>query len=733
MRRAWVLAALVVAAAHIALPAEAARGQKLLVAVIDQVTWADLLDPDTDAPVLRRLAEQGGVAMMSVRTAGKGGAYLTIGAGSRAQAASPLGQEGYPEGWAFQATEVIEGQPAAQVYRAYTRWPPGDNAIVHLGVGDLIRQNLLSSYPVTPGALGGALRRAGLRVACVGNADTRQGRRRAVVAIAMDEQGLVSLGEVSAVLARPDPLAPARLATDGPRLLAAFRRAAARADLVVVDVGETSRAEESSQLMSPAAARQARAQAIARADHLLGQLLRGLPETRWAVMALAPTVRRPEPEEQFATLAPIIFRAPGQAPGLLTSPSTRRPGVVANTDIAPTILAFFGVAPARDMVGRPMTIAPAPGGGVAWLKAAVARETAAEIGRRFAFRWVPAAGAVACWLCALLVLLGERAPAWGVALVRGGLLVALSAPGALLAVGAWPLTPWQMAVVTVAIALGLALLGSLLTSWRTGYALPAVVTAALLVYDMVRGAGLLQWSPLSYSATAGARFYGLGNEYGGALLGAALMSVAALSSRRERSSWGERVAATALLVGIVALVGHSRYGANLGMGLACAVGFAVFLAHLWWERPTWRAGVAVLAIVGGVAGVAIGLDVFVKGAEASHMGQLAAAVRAEGWPAVSQVIARKWSMNWLLTRTSLWTELVAAALAVMAAWVLVRPARALAALRRPWVTPALAACAVGALAAWLLNDSGIVAAGLALLYGVGSGGYLALGEPQPEV
>src|SRR5690606_41403784 len=64
--------------------------------------------------------------------------------------------------------------------------------------------------------------------------------------------------------------------------------------------------------------------------------------------------------------SPTLFRsgeplagptgAPGVAagPGLATSATTRRAGIVANTDVAPTVLAALGVAPPPGMAGRPL-------------------------------------------------------------------------------------------------------------------------------------------------------------------------------------------------------------------------------------------------------------------------------------------------------------------------------------------------------------------------------------------
>jgi len=706
-----------------------AGGRKLVVGIVDQVTWSDLLSDEVQAPTLKGLARNSGAGLMCVRTGrASGGGYLTIGAGARASASQPQSQPGL-EGRAFLRNEIVGGEAAGRAYAAYTGWPVGANGIVHLGIGDLVRQNQPTTYPITLGLLGSALHRSGLHVACVGNADLPDSPHRELAAVAMDERGRVEFGDIGAGLLERDPRLPYLLTTRGDRLLSAFRRALAVADLIVVDFGETSRVGEYADAMPPAAAQAARRRAVERVDSLLAGVLRELPPTGWGLMLLAPTARAADPEEQFANLTPVIFYLPGAERGLLTSPSTRRPGLVLNTDVAPTILGYFSLQTPPAAVGRPMRVEPTRGDLLARVKSDEARQAGVEVARRYAFRWLAVLAAIALWAAAGMFALGEGAPRWVRVLLRGLLLVLLAAPPALLLVGLRPMSAAQMLAGAVAISLVIAFLGAAATRWRAGHVPPALLLVALLVYDLVKGQTMLQWSPLSYSAAAGARFYGLGNEYGGALLGAALVSAASMLPARERGGAVGRLLAGVVLLGIAGLVGYPRFGANLGMALACAIGFAAFIVYLWSERPTWADAVAALLVALLVAGAAMAVDVFRHGAEASHLGLFAASLRSQGWGALGQVAIRKWTLNWLLVRTSLWTDAALAGFGVVGVLLLARPRRAVAAMaERPWLAPALTACVVGAIASWALNDSGIVAAALVLLYGAGSFAYLGLGE-----
>ncbi len=702
--------------------------KKLLIVVLDKVNWHDILSEEVNTPTLKRLAGEGGIGMMCVRAGrGAGGEYLTIGAGARASSATDPHTDTNLEAWGYQADELIEGALATSRYRATTGWPTGDNVIVQVGLGALLRENAEAPYPLRLGLLGGTLRRNGLRVAVVGNADTDNSIHREAVAIGMDEQGLVELGNVGPSLRRF--ALPYGYATNPETLLAAFRRAAIAADLVVLELGETSRVDEYAQQMTPEATLAARIRALERADRMLAEALSLLRREQWGLLIITPNMRGAEPEEIFTGLAPVIWSPPGASAGLLTSPSTHRRGLIANTDLAPTVLSYFGLPLPPDVVGRPIIAESSKNLALAQLKSDLLRHDATEQARRPIFRTLPMLGAFALWLSAFLLLIGERAPRVLRTIIRGLLLIALSAPAAMLLVSLRPLSAEQMLTAGAALSVLIALLSSWFLGWRSGHVIPALLTVALLAFDLLRGQQMLYWSPLSYSPASGARFYGIGNEYAGALLGASLLGGSALLWPRERSGSGERFLVGLGIMTLALLVGVPRFGANLGMSLAFVVGAAIFLLYLWRKEVGWPEVIA--AMFAGlllVAGAVIA-DFIFRGPETSHIGRFLAALRSEGWPVISEVAGRKIAMNWSLLRVSLWADVAAAALGVLGITVVARPPRVLAVLQeRSWLSPALISCLAGAIAAFALNDSGIVAAALALLYGAGSLAYVSLGD-----
>src|SRR5690606_11140450 len=64
-------------------------------------------------------------------------------------------------------------------------------------------------------------------------------------------------------------------------------------------------------------------------------------------------------EEEGKWLAPVLAYGKGFAPGLLTSATTRRRGIVANIDITAAILNHFGLYSPGEIHGQPLSVIPA--------------------------------------------------------------------------------------------------------------------------------------------------------------------------------------------------------------------------------------------------------------------------------------------------------------------------------------------------------------------------------------
>lgn len=358
------------------------------------------------------------------------------------------------------------------------------------------------------------------------------------------------------------------------------------------------------------------------------------PETVEIVPVPEPNERILVVEATSGRLARALLLGKDVPEGLLTSPSTRfTPGLLAATDLATLVAGEVRGA------GRPPRIVQ---GSLTTLREQQRRWE----GKAALLVWMP----VLPWLLAGALLLGMRWPVFASG--------AVALPLALLIVPCW-LSGWWAIGGSVALA---ALIAARLPSNTVALAL-----VGLLWADIVLGGPFLERSPFSYSVTEAARFYGIGNEAAGLLIGAALVAPLDIPA----------------LLAVALALGFPTLGANNGCFLAALVGVVLRL-----PRGRWGAAVIALLLVAGMARWDS-----LRGRETqSHLGQALTGEKSS----LAVLAQRKLAMNFHLL--------------VSSPWVLVLLVGGAGAWRRRDLVGGSSA-----LAALLLNDSGVVAAATVLL------------------
>ena len=361
---------------------------------------------------------------------------------------------------------------------------------------------------VVPGLLGDAVRRAGGRTAVVG----LEGFANEEAAVAADRSGRVDTVDLGGVRGF------------GSRLDAALRRH----ELVV-----------------------ARMPAESGLD-----LLEQLGTDAQVIVARAP---RPGPLVQLPTAATV-----GQTDGVLTSRTTRRAGMVAATDYAPTILDWLGIDEPEHVQGHVMEI---EGGNAGDVESLVDR-----LGHIKGRRGPALRGAFGLWLLALAALAVAGRARHG---LRLGLLAAMWLPGVALLTGAIDPSRGVETAVLAGGSLLLALATDRLAGWPRAPAVPAAVVLAAHAVDLTAGSPLIVRSLAGPNPGFGARFFGIGNELEAILAATVLIGAGAfLAGRRGRSvpvGFALACAAAALFVGAGRLGADVGGVITIGAGAAAAV------------------------------------------------------------------------------------------------------------------------------------------------------------------
>jgi len=252
-----------------------------------------------------------------------------------------------------------------------------------------------------------------------------------------------------------------------------------------------------------------------------------------------------------------------------------------------------------------------------------------------------------------------------------------------------------------------------------GLAAAMLLGSAPIVLDVVLGSPLMRRSTFGFGVMSGARFYGIGNEYMGFLAAMVVIGLGALLQTAPRARWLAALAGIA----VVLIIGAPWWGANWGGAFAAAAGLiALWLAR---RRKRWAVSVVVAAVLlAASALVPVALDALRPVAERTHVGANAAAVLAGDVGMFADAVRRKVAMNWRLLATY-WPGLLAGAvvIAALAGRLLSRaqPARRTLA-AQPTLAAGIFGALVVALAAALVNDSGVIAAAAAL--GVAAGALI---------
>lgn len=674
---------------------------KTIILLTSGLSWDDMSD---DGPLqdVRRLAQSGGVALLNPAVSGEAteaAAFLSVGAGERMAAPETGGpvlwEAGIPRSVSDLAQEVYtiqkrEGQIAGLTYRRRMgRYPPPNAAVIHVGLGPLKNAQPTPSRAALVGALGNALRKGGRTVAVWGD-------WRATL-VGMDGAGVVPAGSTL------DDFDSKTLKGLLHTTLTSLMK---QSDVLIISTSDVRAFRVFVRALSPLA-RQGRANVL-------------------VVSAAPPLEGKAKKWDAFGFIvgAGPYFHAPSgdsTLPGLLVSPTTRTPGLIANVDIAPTVCILQNVSPQLlgGEAGRPIAYQTRIGGKGAFAfldrfdrqaRATTSAAVPTLIG------W----GLLA--FVAAFAALGGAAlgSAWIVDVAQLWLLTAAAMFLALLPVGVVaPPNAAAYAMLTLTIAAGvvLAAYGTGLWLKRSPLGLVFAVTVLAIAVDAAVGSPLVSHSALSGYFLSGVRFYGVGNEYMGVLIGAMLAACGLLLSGGPFASRPIRAAFALIAFLLTLLIGVPVLGANAGGAFACT---AAFGCAFWALGGKLRARHILLAFALAF-GIVVSLALWDAGrpeAARSHIGEAAAlgAQQAGGLQKLAALAGGKIAMNARLT-VSPYTLAALALFVVLFGWLQsgrIGETVKAALETRPLLRSLVPAMLWGAGAAFVFNDSGIVPALLIL-------------------
>lgn len=741
---------------------DAAPGRKVIMLVIDALPIEDFVAPEWTN--LRKIAANGVIGLMNARTtAGLGAApaaaHATIGAGARSSA-------GTLSGYAFNTDELHNGVPVSALYTAMTGNRATDSAVVFLGLPQLQTAAAAQSEGARPGTLGATIARHGHRSAVIGNADVPDATgsgvilRRHGTLIAMDEQGQIPLGDVGPRLLTYDEQWPHGWRTDYDAVWDVFTALYPSADFIVIEFGDFVRLDVLSDWIAPDRLPTLRRKAIHHIDEFIGRLAQWPPASEAALAIVSPSPPTAALRRNYL-LTPVVWTRIGSAssglglapsvgastapkPGLATSRTTRRAGIVTNTDIAPTVLAALDPAADQRSAGRTIGVArpgrlrnDLPPGtktptdsweavSLLYERATLTHSLRAPVVRTFISAAIAVFVAWILWTVYMNIVAATTVPRRALGVWHWLMLLLSATPLAMLMLPLIPVSTITASTLTLALLTVLLATSALLGGRAMRNKPPAdrggngavmdafigisLLTALALVLDVLAGSPLIKSSVLGYDPIVGARYYGIGNEYMGVLIGTTLVGSTGLldrlSPRRGLILW-----ALAVYIVVCVTLASPALGANVGGTIAAVVGLGLTAALLLGQRLTWRTFIVVGVALIGMLTAAAAFDLLFRQGQLSHLGQTVQLVRHHGLQPLFDIVTRKLRMNAKLLRWTIWARVFIVSLAV-SALALYRPAAAVRHIERqhPLLLHGIRGAVIAAIVALIANDSGVVAA-----------------------
>ena len=595
-------------------------GRKVVIVSMPRVTW-DLLDV-ADTPNIDKLVEDGSIANLSIRTAQaersleKG--YASLSAGDRAIAVSS------DRSTFFAADETIKGKPARDIYKWEQGVYPDDVDAFSVGF-ELTRQRNASSLTSSEvGAFADSLNSNGRSIGVFGNADSCANdvmscRQRSVAYLGSDKNGLVRYGDISRRILNSDMSLNMKLVKE--KSLVSIKKN----DVTAVECSDLERIDRERKSSDSSVVSSRFSKAINQCDDLIGSLVKGLDLSKDRILIVSPV--SPQSTEQLTV---FIASGKGIEPGFAVSGITRRGGIVALADVAPSVLTFLGVDPPESMVTTLMDFQKSDENANDRVDRLVHENDGALV-RDNSFSLIATIFIFTSFFGAIVGLLSYKKIKSLRIVAKFLLLMSLSMPSI-----TFLMLPFMtsirestnIAIVFVLFAITTSILGYLCgEKWGYCYVVLSISVFTLLLQlgDVITGGNLQLNSLFGYSAIVAGRFSGFGNLTFSIVAVSSLLIVAVVKELgATKPAWDKKwinYALMAMLILVLIIDGSPYFGSDVGGVLALTPTIFLVGLMLFGKRISWKSAiVAVIATLGAITAFSL-FDLNRPASERSHLGR----------------------------------------------------------------------------------------------------------------
>lgn len=503
------------------------KNKKAIIFIMDQISLEELENANT--PNIDRLMENGAIGFINTRDksspSNKGSRYLSLGMGTRTLGSSQ-GRLAFGRDEIVNKNDYLNYETetkASDLYKLYLGKEAPEGEILNIGLADIYRQGNKTTPNNEIGLFGKRARENNFKIGILGNSDNGNISRESTM-LAMDENGVIPLGYVDNDLLSYDENIIGNIKLNPDRMMEEFNRIINDTDILFIDYGDTSRQENTESLAIDEIKINDKIKSIERGDNFLGKVIDSIDMENTLFMVVSPNPSTKMIQEGNFGLTPIIISEKNINPGLLSSKTTRRNGLVTNFDFGPTIFNYLTDKKIDGFIGESIYSIDSENN-VETLSKNYSDYIYLRNNRKV-FHW----GYIILAMLTILLAFIPKFTKWKT--VHKSILKYMS-----ITVFTIPLTMMTVSIFgyknifidMIYVFLGGFLIGFILNkifknTLKTIMAL-GFLTSAILLFDTFIFKNLMIISPLGSDAIAGGRFYGVGNDYMGILLGSIVLSL----------------------------------------------------------------------------------------------------------------------------------------------------------------------------------------------------------------
>lgn len=672
---------------------------RVVMLIINRIDFNDL----EKMPYVRKLIDRGSIALMNTRASGKNSefkSYASIGWGTRAEAS-------YNTSLFYKVdnsnSSIYERRRGKKVL---------ENGLINLNINQLINENLQGDYGATPGILGETLNKNGYKTALIGNSNTADVQLTSAGLIAMDLDGHIDSGNIGNNITEKDKSRPFGLKTNYEQLADSFKEEYVDSNLIVIESGDITRLEIYKENLNTETYEKHKENILKDIDNFIYNIVEEFTEENTKLIIISPY-----PSDKAASkgdrLTPLVIYQGKKGEEVLYSKTTRRHGIVANVDIGPTILSYFNLTTDK-MTGRVLESSPQENN-LNYIYNLNKRLVNTSTQRYKVLSTFAIYQMITSIIALVFIVLKDRLSTKWYKYISLALVGNIVAPFTLLILPLFGLTNIMTTfLLLISITIALVFIIHLISK---GNSLNVILYAMILlvfglIIDTISGQNLIKNSLLGYDPIIGARYYGIGNEYMGVLIGAVLVFVTVLMERYDVKKY----IAIIFFAIVTLIIGFPKLGANVGGTITAVFAFLFVSLRLLGQKINFKKLIYIgLAVICAVVFMAL-IDLYIIESK-SHLAGAINQILASGPIAIYQIIIRKISMNLRIMGVTIWSKVLLIAIAVLGI-LLYRPIGWIKkiSVKYPKLAIGWSGIIVACIIGFAVNDSGIVSAATSIIF-----------------